>query len=34
VAEGRIEVAELAELPSHGKLFLRAAELFFHVEDL
>jgi hypothetical protein len=34
VAEGRIEVAELAELPSHGNLFLSTAELLLHVQDL
>jgi hypothetical protein len=31
VAKGRFEVAELAEIPSHGKLFLSTAELLLNV---
>jgi hypothetical protein len=29
VAQGRIRVAELAKLPSHGELFLTTAEMLF-----
>lgn len=34
MADGKIEMAKLADLPGHGILFLTTAELLLHVQHL